>query len=81
MADRKIKLRDLRRILRRYGVGVDSKRGKGSHVYFFRQFPEGTFGYPVPDEPDVKVGYVKGCRRRLRLTADDGVSDEEFYGK
>jgi hypothetical protein len=80
MADRTIKLRRLRRILRRYGVQEDPSRGKGSHVYFFRQLPEGTVGYPVPNKSDVKTPYVTGCRRRFRLTPADGVTDADFYG-
>ena len=81
MADRTIKLRVLRRVLRRYGVQEDSSRGKGSHVYFFQQFPEGTVGYPVPNETDVKVGYVRVCRKKFRLTPADGVTDTDFYGR
>jgi len=80
MADRTIKLRKLRRILRRYGVQEDSSRGKGAHVLFFRQFPEGKFSYPVPNEADVKVCYVRGCRKKFRLTPVDGVTDADFYG-
>lgn len=75
-----IKLRDLQRILRRFGVQVDPARGKGSHLYFYRDFPEGRFGYPIPNQPDVKAFYVKGCRQRFRLTPQDGVSDQDFYG-
>lgn len=81
MADRTIKLRELRRILRRHGVQEDSSRGKRSHVYFFHQFPEGKVGFPVPNETDVKVGYVRGCRKRFRLTPADGVTDTDFYGR
>ena len=79
MADRPLKLRKLKKILRRYGVRVDTSRGKGSHVLFWRTFPEGEFSYPVPNQSDVKVCYVKGCRRRFRLTPEEGVSDEDFY--
>ena len=81
MADRSIKLRDLRSILRRYGVTEDSSRGSGSHTMFFRTLPEGTFSYPVPDKKDVLVCYLRNIRKRFRLTAADGVADEEFYGK
>jgi len=75
MADRSLKLRKLRRILRRYGVAEDPSRGKGSHTVFYR----GNVSYPVPTESDVKKCYVQGCRRRFQLTAEDGVSDKEFY--
>ena len=59
--------------------------GKGSHTAFFKKFPEGTFTYPVPtagaSKERVLVCYVKGCRKRFRLTVEDGVSDKDFYGK
>jgi hypothetical protein len=81
MADRPMKLRDLRAALRRYGVGERPARGKGSHTLFFRQFPEGEFTYPVPTNRDpVLICYVKGCQRRFRLTVQDGISDKDFYG-
>jgi hypothetical protein len=79
--DRPLKLRELRRILSRYGVFEDSSRGKGSHTVFYRRFPDGLFSYPVPTTRDpVLVCYVKGCRKKFRLTPEHGVSDEEFYG-
>jgi hypothetical protein len=67
--------------LKRYDVKEAKKRGKGSHVMFQKTFPEGTFSYPIPNKPDVKAHYVRECRKKFRLTAEDGVSDEEFYGK
>lgn len=81
MADRSIKLRELRRILIRYEVGEDTSRGKGSHTTFFKKMARGTVTYPVPTSPrDVLVCYVRGCRQRFGLRVVDGVSDEEFYG-
>jgi hypothetical protein len=78
--DRPLPFRRLQAILARYGVGVDRSRGKGSHVLFFRDFPQGRFTYPVPTHgKDVLVVYVRGCRKRFRLTPVDGVSDDEFY--
>jgi hypothetical protein len=50
--------------------------------HFFKIFPDGEFGYPVPQHgKDVPAVYVKGLRKRLRLTAEDGVSDEEFFSR
>ncbi len=81
MADRSIKLRDLKSILNRYGVTWSASRGKGSHLLFEKVFPEGTFSSPVPThDPDVKVCYVRGCRKKFRLRAADGITDAEFYG-
>jgi hypothetical protein len=84
MADRPLKLRDLRKILRRFDVAEDTSRGSGSHTLFYKQFSDGTFfSYPIPTHGSdvVLVCYVKGCRKKFRLSQDDGVSDKEFYGK
>ena len=82
MADRSINLRDLRRILASFGAWEDTSRGKGSHTMFFRRRDSGVYSYPVPThEKEVNRRYVKGCRERLGLTAADGVSDDEFYGR
>jgi len=60
MADRSIKMRELKSTLSRYGVDADESRGKGSHVLFSKKFAEGVFTYPVPTHnKDVKfVTYV-----------------------
>jgi hypothetical protein len=56
VADRALKLREVRAILRRYGVEEDPSAGKGSHTLFFKTFADGTFTYPVPTTAkDVKV--------------------------
>lgn len=73
-------MKRLRRILRTFDVHEDSSRGKGSHTLFFKQFAEGEFTYPVPTNNDpILLCYVKGCRRRFRLTVEHGVSDDDFY--
>ena len=82
MAKRRVTIHELRRILKRYGVEEDSSRGKGSHTLFYKQFAEGEFTYPIPThDKDVNPAYVKGARRKFRLTPDDGVSDDEFFGQ
>jgi hypothetical protein len=82
MADRILKLKDLRKILRRYGVSEDSSMGKGSHTTFLKEIDGGVYSYPVPThDPDVPACYVKGCRKKFRLTAKDGISDANFYGR
>lgn len=75
MADRIVKLRRLKQILASFGVEFDSSRGKGSHGLFVR----GSDTYPVPNESDVLIPYVRGCRKKFRLTEKDGVSDSAFY--
>jgi hypothetical protein len=82
MADRVLKLRKLRTILKRFGIEEDPSLGKGSHTTFIKRFPEGVVTYPVPTtRNDVLVCYVRGCRKRFRLLPADGVSDKDFYGK
>lgn len=79
--NRPLPMKRLRRSLRSFGVDEDPSRGKGSHTIFFKVFPEGEFTYPVPTDNDpVLECYVKGCRKRFRLTPDHGVTDEQFYG-
>lgn len=81
MADRPLKLKQLRKIVRRYDVVEDSSIGKGSHTTFLRKVAGGIFSYPIPTHGSdmVLVCYVKGLRKRLRLTPNDGVSDRDFY--
>ena len=76
-----MKLRDLRKALKRYGVWEDASRGDGSHTMFFRRIGNGVYSYPVPTHGSdlVLVCYVKGCRKKFKLTASDGVSDKAFY--
>ena len=74
MADRSIKMSELKSILGRYGVRYSAKRGKGSHLLFYRVMDGGTFTYPVPTHnKDVNVAYVRGCRKKFRLRDEDGV--------
>lgn len=81
MGRRRLKFRDLRKILRSYGVQERRSRGKGDHILFFKQFEDGSFSYPIPDKPDVLPCYVSGARRKFRLTKADGVTDDEFFGR
>jgi predicted RNA binding protein YcfA (HicA-like mRNA interferase family) len=80
MADRTIKLRRLRQILKKFGVEENPNRGKGSHTLFIKQTSGGPITYPVPTcHDDILICYVRGCRKKFGLTDDDGVSDQEFY--
>ena len=71
-----IKFRTLEQILRRYGITLCSG---SKHRRFVSK--DGRWKYPIPDVTDVERSYVNGARRRFKLTAEDGVSDGEFYGK
>ena len=79
MADRTLKFRRLKEIFARFGVQWDAGKGNGSHGSFYKSMDAGMFTYPVPDQKDVLICYVRGCRKKFKLTDDDGVSDREFY--
>lgn len=80
MADRRLPMRTLRRILKKFGVSEDESRGNGSHTLFFKKFEDGEFSFPLPYAKELAKSYVKNSRRAFRLTEADGVSDEDFYG-
>ena len=80
MANRMLKLRDLRKALSKFGVFEDASRGKGSHTMFFKVIDGKMFSYPVPTHgTDVKPCYVNNCRKKFRLTEKDGVTDHDFF--
>jgi predicted RNA binding protein YcfA (HicA-like mRNA interferase family) len=79
MADRTIKLRRLIQILNSYGVSWNAGKGKGSHGTFEKLMEGGVFTYPVPRRDDIYRGYVRSCRKKFKLTAEDGTPDEDFY--
>lgn len=79
---RTLKRRELEKILRRYGVEEYEAGGKGSHTKFVRDVPgRGLMSYPLPMCDDVLPCYINPLRKQLGLTADDGVSDAEFFSK
>lgn len=77
-----MKFRELKKVLERYGIDWDSRRGKGSHGAFvgdsyitkLRQ----VFTVPASQQREVSQVYIRPLRRRFELTAENGVSDEEF---
>jgi hypothetical protein len=79
MADRTIPFRRLKQILGKFGVDWDPKKGKGSHGSFFKYMPNGWASYPIPHGKDVLLQYVRGCRKKFKLTEEDGVPDNQFY--
>lgn len=79
---RRLTLNQLRKILASFDVNEDKSAGKGSHTKFWKQFPDGRFSYPVPTHSkDVLNCYVDGCRKKFRLQAVDGITDQDFYGR
>lgn len=75
-----ISFKKLGKILRAYDAWEDSSRGKGGHTAFLREV-EGTIElFPLPKKKEVLDSYVRALRRKFKLTPQDGVSDEEFFG-
>jgi hypothetical protein len=75
-------LRKLRRILFHYGCWEEVARGKGNHTLFKRDIDGSVFSYPIPKqkkEDEILDCYVRGVRKRFKLTKKDGITDEEFY--
>jgi hypothetical protein len=62
-------------------VWEDESRGKGSHSMFFRVVDGTRYSFPLPKDRDVLDSYVKSLRKKLRLMPEDGVPDDEFFGK
>jgi hypothetical protein len=78
---RPLKLRDLRKILRKFGVEENTRQGKGSHTLFFTTLQDGQkVSYPMPTDREVQPCYVRGVRKAFLLLPRDGVSDDDFFG-
>lgn len=81
MADKPLKLKELRKILERYDCWEETKRGKGGHTMFFRNVNGERKGFPVPtSKKELERAYQRGVRKAFGLRSEDGVSDDEFYG-
>jgi hypothetical protein len=83
MAEYPLKYRQLFRILKRYGVWEDRRRGRGSERMLCREVGGRVERSPIRchnEGEDKPKGVVASVRRRLKLTESDGVSDREFYG-
>ena len=80
--DQPLRYRRLLRILSRFGVYEDKRRGKGSER-MLRRVVEGRLEeYPIRchnENEEKPRAVIRALRRRFRLTSEDGVSDAEFY--
>lgn len=79
-----LKYRLLRKKLAAFGIREVKRRGKGSHRMFVGIVDGRTVKYPVTchsENADVLPSVIEAIRRAFLLTADDGVSDNTFYGK
>ncbi len=83
--DKPVKYRILLSLVSKYGVYEDRKRAKGSERLWIRELPDGTKrSVPVTCHGGgyvIGVGLIRSIRRRLLLTYEHGISDEEFYSK
>jgi predicted RNA binding protein YcfA (HicA-like mRNA interferase family) len=73
--------RELIQLLKAQGAAeMAAGRGKGNHRMFERVHSDGkTYRTVVPGNEDcVAPGTLKSIRRGLKLTPDDGCSDEAF---
>jgi len=77
-----VKFRDLKRLLSKFGVEWDERRGKGSHGAFAGYSHvtkiKASFTLPANQQRDVSKAYLNPLRRKFELTAGDGVSDDLF---
>lgn len=84
MAEKPLSYRDLRRILKSFGIEEDARHGKGSERLFVGIVEGRIVRYPTKchNEGDMKPkGVIKALRRTFRLTPDAGVSDKDFYSR
>jgi len=79
------KWRDVKRVFGEYGIvaveGAAPGHGRPKHPYLAS--PDGQ-KHTIPaskNSDDIFREYIEAARRKFRLTPDNGVSDEEFYGK
>lgn len=83
MADWPLKYRRLLRILRRFNVYEEKRRGKGSERMLCRMVDGRLERYPIrchSESEEKPRAVVKAIRRRFRLMKEDGIPDGEFYG-
>ena len=80
-----LKRRDIVRKVRAFGGWEDARRGKGGHRTLFRLDPANPEGRPLTtglqyhgSNEDFPDSAVRAIRRRLKLTPEDGVSDERW---
>lgn len=83
-AKKPLKYRVLRKILATFGVHEEQGRGKGSERMLVGIVDGRVVRYPTKchhegDEKQIPV--INAIRRHFKLTAADGVSDQDFYGR
>ncbi len=82
MVDRVLKYRRLIQILRRFGIKEIKSRGKGSHRMLMGVVSGELVKHPIKchkENEDKPKAVIASIRRVFRLTARDGVTDNDFY--
>lgn len=82
MPERILSYRNLRRILSRFGIQEDKKRGKGSHRMLVGVVSGQIVRYPVKchnESQEFPRSWVASVRKAFKLTPEDGVDDRSFY--
>lgn len=77
-----LRYRELRKILAKRGISELLDRGKGSHRMFVGVADGKRVSYPVKchnENQEYSVSVVEAIRRAFRLSAADGIPDDEFY--
>ena len=79
-----LKYRALRRILNSFGIIEIKRRGKGSHRMFQGVRDGRVVRYPTKchnEGEDKPIAVIEAIRRAFHLMEEDGVSDQDFYGR
>jgi len=78
VAEKRLPYRRLLACAKRFGVEEVPGRGKGSE----RLWKRASYTCPMTchgEGYEIGKGLARAMRRRLRLTANDGISDDDFY--
>jgi len=80
-----LKRREIVRKVRSFGGHEDERKGKGGHRTLFRPDPANPNGRPLTytlqyhgTNEDFLDSVVRALRRKLKLSPEDGVSDEQW---
>ena len=77
-----MKFRDLKKVLSRFGIEWDARRGKGSHGAFVGLSHVSrlrrVYVLPASQQKEVSQAYLNPLRRTFELTSEHGVSDGLF---
>lgn len=77
-----MKYRRLLRLLKRFNVYEERKRGKGSERMLCRMVEGRLERFPIrchSESEEKPRAVIKALRRRFRLTKEDGIPNGEFY--